>query len=186
MDEQKFAKQQQDDQLASDPNSLYADVLREEKVTNILQQINPDNLLTDIEHRIRGEKKDYTGQWVLISKTAKPISEELVANFISFLGCILNQNTSMSNFKEDEINNLMGMIIDWVKRDLVTNAKRYEIEGQYTEYDRIAYIICSTCFAVFKRALHGKEAGRVFKMMRVSESISPEKKNKLAENFKFW
>ena len=97
MDEQRFAQQQQDKQIENDPNAMYADVLREERATNILAQINPDNLLTDIEHRIRGEKKDMGGQWIVISTKGKKVSEELVANFISFLGSILNQNTSMSN-----------------------------------------------------------------------------------------
>ena len=92
----------------------------------------------------------------------------------------------MSNYKEAEINNLMEMITDWVKDDLVVNAAKYQIEGQYTEYNRIGHIICATCFAVFKRALHGKEASRIFKMMRMSENINPEKKSKFVENFKFW
>ena len=186
MDDQQFATQQQDKQIANDPQAMYADVMREERATNILAQINPDNLLTDIEHRIRGEKKDFTGQWVVISDKGKQVSEELVANFISFLGCILNQNTSMSNYKEKEINNLMELIADWVRNDLVVNAEKYGIEGQYTEYDRVGHIICATCFAVFKRALNGKEASRIFKMMRMSENISPEKKNKFIDNLKFW
>jgi len=186
MNEIDFAREQQDKQLAADPQAMYADAMREEKATNILAQINPDSLLTDIEHRIRGEKKDYTGQWVTIAKRKQPVSEELVATFISFLGSILNQNTSMSNFKEQEINNLMDMITSWVKRDLVVNAKKYNIEGEYTEYDRIAHIICATCFTVFKRALNGGEARRIFKMMRMNENINPEKKSKMMENFKFW
>jgi len=185
MDEQQFAREQQDKQISNDPNALYSDTIREEKATNILQQINPDNLLTDIEHRIRGEKKDYTGQWVVIS-SGFIVSEELVANFISFLGCILNQNTSMSNFKEKEVNNLMELITDWVKEDLVVNAKKYGIEGEYTEYNRVAHIICATCFAVFKRALNGREAARIFKMMRMNESINPQRQNKFGDNFKFW
>ncbi len=186
MDEQQFALKQQQTQIDSDPNAMYADAIREDKVTNILSQINPDNLLTDIEHRIRGEKKDYNGAWVRISTNSTPVSEELVSNFISFLGCILNQNTSMSNFREDEINNLMDMITSWVQRDLVVNAVKYKIEGNYTEYDRIGHIICATCFAVFKRALNGREAIRIFKMMRMQENISPEKQNKFKDNFKFW
>ena len=186
MDEVQFAREQQDKQLASDPQAMYADVMREEKASNILQQINPDGLLTDIEHRIRGEKKSYTGEWVTIAKEKQPVSEELVSTFISFLGSILNQNTSMSNFKEQEINNLMEMITSWVRRDLVVNAKRYGIEGDYTEYDRIGHIICATCFTVFKRALNGGESRRIFKMMRMNENINPEKKNKLMDNFKFW
>jgi len=187
MSEQDFARQQQDKQIANDPQTMYNDYMKEEKATNILAQINPDNLLTDIEHRIRGEKKDtVTQQWVQITKDGGHVSEELIANFISFLGSILNQNTSMSNFKEQEVNNLMEMITDWVKSDLVVNGKKYGIEGQYNEYDRVAHIICSTCFAVFKRALHGKEANRIFKMLRVSETLTPQKQNKLLDNFKFW
>jgi len=185
-EELQFAREQQDKQTASDPNAMYADMQREEKAINILAQINPDNLLTDIEHRIRGEKKSFNGQWVIISANKTPVSEELVSDFISFLGSILNQNTSMSNFKEGEVNNLMEMITDWVKDNLDVNSVRYGIEGNYTEYDRIAHIVCSTCFAVFKRALNGGESRRIFKMMRMNENINPERKNKLTDNFKFW
>ena len=62
-EEIQFAREQQDKQIANDPNAMYADMAREERATNILAQINPDNLLTDIEHRIRGEKKDVYGIW---------------------------------------------------------------------------------------------------------------------------
>ena len=182
----QFAQQQQDKEIANDPNAMYADVMREERATNILAQINPDNLLTDIEHRIRGEKKDFTGQWVSISEKSQNVSEELVSNFISFLGCILNQNTSMSNFKEQEINNMMELITDWVRTDLVVNAGNYGIEGNYTEYDRVGHIICATCFTVFKRALNGGEARRIFRMMKMNENISPQKESKFRDNFKFW
>ena len=186
MDEQQFANQQLEKQMANDPNAMYADNMREEKTINILSQINPDNLLTDIEHRIRGEKKDFTGQWVPIVKGREIVSEELIANFISFLGCVLNQNTSMSNFKEQEVNNLMEIIIDWVKSDLVVNAKNYGIEGDYTEYDRVGHIVCMTCLTVFKRALNGGESRKIFKMMKMNESINPQSKSKFTDNFKFW
>jgi len=184
--EAQLMQQQQQQQIANDPNALYADAIREEKVTNILQQINPDNLLADIEHRIRGEKKDF-GEWVAISDKAHPVSEELIADFISFLGCILNQNTSMSNFSPPEINNLMELIRNWVMQHLVVNAERYGIEGQYSEYDRIAHIICATCFTVLKRAQNGQESRRIFKIMKLIESNNPnERKKGFMDNFKFW
>lgn len=91
----------------------------------------------------------------------------------------------MSNFKEQEVNNMMEMITDWVKSDFVVNAGKYGIEGQYTEYDRIAHIICLSCFTVFKRALNGRESARIFKMLRVNETNSPQK-NKLMDNLAFW
>ncbi len=183
----EFYKQQQQEQIANDPNSLMADSMREEKVTNILQQINPDNLLSDIEHRIRGEKKDSTGEWVPISENAKPVSEELVADFISFLGSFLNQNTSMSNFSPAEINNLMELIRGWVMQHLVVNAEKYGIAGEYSEYDRIAHIICATCFTVLKRAQNGQESRRIFKIMKLTESNNQARgKGGMMDNFKFW
>ncbi|MHA1201358.1 MAG: hypothetical protein ACTSQ4_02400 [Candidatus Heimdallarchaeaceae archaeon] len=186
--EHQFYEKQQDKQIANDPNALYADNMREEKVNNILQQINPDNLVSDIEHRIRGEKKDiYSDQWVKISESAKPISEDLVSTFMSFLGSVLNQNTSMSNFSREEINNIMVVIIEWIRDDFLVNAKKYDIEGRYQEYDRIAHIICISCFAVFKRALNGQESRNIFRVLKITESSGQGgKKKSFTDNFRFW
>lgn len=112
-----------------DPNSLYADYMREEKTKNIIQQLNPDNLVEDIEHRIRGEKKNrFTGEWELINREAdkkSKISELLISRYISFLAGILNQNTSMSNYTSNEINNLMDMVVEHIKYDLSDNSEEY-------------------------------------------------------------
>ena len=187
MDEATLVQQQQDKALLADPQSIYADQMREEKVTNILQQINPDNLLAEIDQRLRGKKKNvFTHQWESISDDIKPVSELLIAKFVSYLGCVLNQNTSMSNFSASEINNLMELIIDWVKGDLVANAEVYEIEGQYTEYDRIGHIICTTCFTVFKRALNGQESKRIFNILRLHETTSQSTKGGFMDSLSFW
>jgi len=190
MQEDEYARalfDQQNKTIENDPNALYADTMREEKITNIIAQISPDNLLNEIEHRIRGEKKNhYTQEWERISPKSKPISEELVANFISFLGAVLNQNTSLSNFSAGEINNIMEIIIDWVKNDLTDNDITYGIQGRYMEMERIANIICLTCFTVLKRAQNGLEAGRMWKSLRVSETMGQPKKKGLMDAMKFW
>ncbi len=174
-------------QIENDPQAIYADTLRQEKTTNILQQLNPDNLLSDIEHRIRGEKKDYNGEWVPIANNKDIVSEELVAHFISFLGSILNQNTSMSNFSPPEINNIMSLISAWYVDHMIVNAPKYGIEGEYSEYDRIGHIICMNCFAVLKRAQNGQESRRIFKIMKLTESSNNNgKKGGMVDNFKFW
>lgn len=112
--------------VQQDPNALYADMIQEDRVKNIISQINPDLLCEDIEHRIRGEIKDrYTKEWKLISKQKKPVSELLISNYISFLGSILNQNTALSNFTSGEINNLMALIIEYLRDDLSDNDEEY-------------------------------------------------------------
>ncbi len=181
------AGQQQVEQ-PSDANALYADSIREEKVTNILSQINPDNLLADIEWRIRGYKKNsVTGEWEKINKNSPEINEQLVANFMSFLGSVLNQNTSMSNFSSGEINTIMEHIIEFIADDLTVNDKKYGILGDYQEMSRIANIVTMTVFAVLKRSMNGMEARRVFASLKITESLTqaPQQKGML-DAMKFW
>lgn len=185
--EEGLANQIVQQQAENDPNSIYADTLREDKISNFIQQINPDNLLVDIEHRIRGEKKNpYTLQWEPISAGQKPMSEALVVNFVSFLGSILNQNTSLSHFTANEINNIMEVIIEYIRDDLTDNDEEYEIVGDYTEMTRIGNILCISVFATLKQALNGNLARRVFSSLKVSASLTEEKKHGIKEAIQFW
>ena len=172
----------------SDTTSLYADAMREEKITNILSQINPDNLLADIEYRIRGYKKNtITLEWEKINKKSPDINEKLVANFMSYLGSVLNQNTSMSNFSGGEINTLMEHLIDFIADDLTSNDEHYGLVGNYQEMSRIGNIITMTVFAVLKRSQNGMEARRVFASLRISESLTQSPQNKgWSDALKFW
>lgn len=182
--DKQFDQSQQ--QIDNDPNAIYADTMREEKTSNLLNQINPDNLLTDIEHRIRGEKKDpYTHEWVK-NEHAKPVSEKLISNFVSFLGAILNQNTAMSNFSVDEINNMMQMIIKFVSIDLTLNDKEYGIEEDYSEMWRISNIICITCFATFKQAMNGSLSRRVFGSLKVAANLNDNQTGGIKDALMFW
>ena len=178
---------QTDTQLDNDPNAIYASEAREARTANILDQINPDNLLVDIEHRIRGEKKNpYSQEWEPISEKKIAISEDLIINFISFLGAILNQNVSMSNFSSNEINNMMEMIITYVASDLTVNDEKYGIQGNYNEMSRIANIICITCFATFKQAMNGSLSRRVFGSLKMDASLVNDPKKGFGEALRFW
>ena len=87
LNEEDIVKKQLDQsqqQIDNDPASIQADVMREDRVQNLLEQLNPDNLMSDIEHRIRGEKKDiYSGRWVPMTDNQKPVSEKLISNFMN-------------------------------------------------------------------------------------------------------
>lgn len=171
-----------------DANALYADNAREEKITNILAQINPDNLLADIEYRIKGYKKNtLSGQWEKIDKSSKDINANLVADFMSFLSSVLNQNTSMSNFSATEINSIMEHIIEFIADALTTNDQKYGLVGDYQEMSRIGNIISMTVFSVLKRAQNGMEARRIFSALKINETLTQAPQNKsLTDALKFW
>ena len=256
-----FERSMMNEQIENNPNSVYADAMREEKVTNVIAQLNPELLLEEIEHRIRGEKRDpLTKQWMPISKEGNLVSEELVQNYISFLNVYLTQNNSLSNFSADEINNIMGLVIDYVKDDLSDNAEKYglthkkEIEVKttvrilkkvtkqevyyteqvnkpnvfsrtilrkkptvtkipnyrvitcmeetpvvtidkedvseemtdYNQFTRIGHIVCQSTFSVLKQAQNGMLASRVFKALRVNETLSQGGQKSKLDFLKFW
>jgi len=107
------------------PNQMMYDSMNEEKIVNVISQLNPDNLLSDIEYRLRGYKKNhFTGNWERL-KGHREISEILIARFISFLGGILNDNTRFSNYGTQEINNIMEQIIEFIRDDLTDNDELY-------------------------------------------------------------
>lgn len=132
--EMAFQERMQDRQNIGDPNAVYADSMREEKIKNVIAQLNPELLLVDIEHRIRGEKKDpVTGVWSPIGPEGRKVNELLVQNYISFLNVYLTQNNSLSNYTAQEINNIMGTVIDYIRDDLSDNAEVYGL----TKKDKI-------------------------------------------------
>ena len=87
-----------------------------------------------------------------------------------------------------EINNIMDLVIEYVRDDLTDNDEKYNLVGKYTEMTRIATIICFTVFSVLKQAMNGMLSRRVFSSLRVTESTMPNqpKKRTLADSFKFW
>lgn len=228
--EMNFQREMQNEQIENSPNTIYADSLREEKVRNVIAQLNPELLLEEIEHRIRGEKRNYyTDEWESISKEGKIISEDLVQNYVSFLNAYLTQNNSLSNFSPDEINNIMHVIIEYIQNDLSDNAEKYglttkkvikmpgfgnrlirsitpegyvsvryekipiEIEipvgeelTDYNEFNRIGHIVCQSTFAVLKQAQNGMLASRIFRALRVSETLNQGPQKSKLDFLKFW
>lgn len=175
-------------QQENDPQALYADSMREEKVANVIAQLDPSNLLEEIEHRLRGEKFNKSNQeWEPIGNISIAINEILISRLMSFLGSVLNQNTTLSNYSINEINNRMELVIDYIRDDLSDNDSEYNLEGDYTEMTRIGMIICETVSSVFRRALNGMESRRIFNALKVTESLTqaPQKQT-MKEALQFW
>lgn len=190
-------------------DSIYSGLMTQKKIENILQQINPENLIVEIEHRIKGYRKDeYTQQWVQITKDQKPISEELISNFITFLASFLNNNTSMTNLSEKEINKIMYAVIEYIVDDLQTNGERYKLGynrkvkiynrmkdkyyfvdkfvPDYSEWSRIALIIESSVFFTLKRALNGSEARRILSSLSIGEQYRGNQQPSKGGILEFW
>lgn len=174
-------------QIPLSQDEMYANLIQEERVRNIISQISPDNQLYEIEMRIKGYRKDIlTGQWVKIDPDTPEPSPLLIGRFISYLSSLLNQNTSISNLSENQINKLMALVIEYIVDDLDANAGEYGLYTEYTERTRIGHIILNSVFMVLNRALNGQEARRMWGTLNVTESYMPEKRGGFMDALKFW
>lgn len=169
-------------------DELYANAIQEDRIKNIISQLDPENQLKEIEMRIRGYKKNFfTQEWEKIDPNSPEPPRLLVARFISYLSSLMNQNTTQSNLSDRQINALMAMSIAYITDELDSNANIYLLENNYTERTRIGHIMLNSMFMVLNRALNGQEAKRMWKAMSLSETFNPEQhKNKLADSLMFW
>jgi len=184
-------QEQYQEQAFTEPVSsdeIYANVMQEERVKNIIAQTSPDNQLTDIEWRIKGYKKNiYTQQWEKIDLKFEEPSPVLVGRYITFLSSVLNDNTRFTNLDSGEINKIMNHIIEWLVDDIDVNAQEYKLGSNYTERTRICNILLSQVFLVLKRSQNGMESRRIWASISMNESINQQpKKAGLMEALKFW
>lgn len=178
---QEFIDNPYDQAVGKDytPDDIYAQGMQEERVRNIIAQISPDTQLGEIELRIRGYRKDtLTGEWKVIDKDSKEVSPKLVSRYISYLGSILNQNTSMSNLNSVQVNKIMKLVIEYLSDDMDANAEEYGFAEEYTERTRIGHIILNSTFMVLNRALNGSEARRIWKALSLTESYNPSNESR--------
>jgi len=168
-------------------DELYANAVQEERIKNVISQLDPENQLKDIEMRIRGYKKNpMTQEWEKIDPKSPEPPRLLVSRFISYLSSIMNQNTTQGNLSENQINNLMKLAIEYVADELDSNAGLYQLENNYTERTRIGHILLNSMFFTLCRSLNGKEAQRMWKSLSLVESMNQQPKNKLTDALKFW
>lgn len=166
-------------------DEVYANVMQEERVKNIIEQSSPDNQLVEIQWRIRGYVKDsVTKQWKKILKEAPEPNPILVGRYISYLSSLLNDNTRWSNLSSDEINGIMNQAIEWLTDDLDQNAKIYGLEYDYSERTRIGHIILNSTFIGIKRAQDGSEVRKIFNSLSMIENNSPQKKEGFMDTIK--
>jgi hypothetical protein len=160
-------------------DSVYAQILNEDRVRNTIAQTSPDNQLAEIEFRIRGFKKNiFTNQWEKINPDSESINNLLVERYISYLSSLLNDGTRYTNLSSMEINNIMFQMIEWLVDDLKSNSDKYKIHGDYSERTRIGHILLNHTFIVLKRSQDGREATRIWKALNLNEQINSQGQQK--------
>ena len=61
-----------------------------------------------------------------------------------------------------------------------------EEQTDYNKFTRIGHIVCQSTFSVLKQAQNGMLASRIFKALRVNETLNGGEKKSKMDFLKFW
>jgi len=185
--QEQMIPQEQYQSVPVSSDELYANAVQEDKIKNIISQLDPENQLKEIEMRIRGYKKNvFTRDWEKIDADAPEPPKLLISRFISYLSSIMNQNTTQGNLSDRQINALMSQAINYIADELDGNSTIYNLDGNYTERTRIGHIMLNSMFFTLNRSLNGQEGKRMWKAMSLSDNLTQDNKSKFSDALQFW
>jgi len=172
----------------------------EEEVKNIVAQIDPQRILDNLNHALKGEYySKEQGGWI-------KIGEPLINNagrgwIISFFTSIMNNASTMGTITEQQFSYLMEGVINTVTREFrcnlekfgfVSHSKKYK-EGVYenkgtpdtSRMSTISEMIYQRTLIIYSRSIKGTESKRVFGSLKMSDNLGygggysqpPQKKN---------
>jgi len=163
-----------------------AEYMGEEEVTNIVGQIDPQRILDNLNHSLKGEYYNKEeGAW-------EKVGDELVNTacrgwIISYLTALMNNASTMGVIQEQQLSSLMEGVIKSVTREFKCNLEKFGFvpPGKYydkeiyenkgtpntSRMDSIAEMIYQRAFLILTRSLKGTESSKIFRSLSMSDQM---------------
>lgn len=171
-----------------------------EEIRNIVGQIDPQRILDNLNHALKGEyfAKDQ-GRWVKVGDAL--INDAGRGWIISFFTSIMNNASTMGTIDEKQFSYLMEGIIKTITREFRCNLEKFGFvppgkgyaKGEYenkgspdtSRMDTITEMAYQRALIIYSRSLKGSESKRVFGSLKMSDSMGtqPEKKGWVGKLF---
>ena len=158
----------------------------EEDITNIVGQIDPQRILDNLNHSLKGEYYNKEqGEW-------EKVGDELVNTscrgwIVSYLTALMNNASTMGILQEAQLSALMEGVIKSVTREFKCNLEKFGFvpAGKYytkqnyenkgtpntSRMDSIAEMIYQRAFLILTRSLKGTESSRIFRSLSMNDQM---------------
>ena len=159
----------------------------EEEVKNIVGQIDPQRILDNLNHSLKGEYYNKEkGAWEKVG--GELANDECRGWVISYFTHILNNASTMGFITKQQFSNLMEEVIDAVTREFKCNlekfgfvppSKRYK-HGEYenkgpvdsSRMNSISGMIYKNAFLIYSRSVEGAESKRIFRSLTMADPLT--------------
>lgn len=180
----QYQYQYQDEGIGQPMLPMYDNT--EASVTNIVGQIDPQQIIDNLDHALKGEQWNKESvQW--IASGSPLVNDDCRNTIINYLTPVLTNVATMGHIDERRLSFFMEGIIEAIRRMFVTNLERFgfvDMGEKYAEkiyYNRgtpdsarmtlVADMIYRTCFLVMSRSVKGVESYRVFKSLTMQDNL---------------
>lgn len=168
------------------PMGVIPNYTQEEEVKNIVGQIDPQRILDNLNHALKGEYYvKERGEWANLGEPL--INDAGRAWIISYFTSVMNNASTMGIISEKQFSFLMEGVIGVVNKNFRCNLEKFGFvppshgyeKGDYenkgspdtARMDAIAEMIYQRAFLIYSRSLKGTESNRIFRSLKMADTM---------------
>jgi len=158
-------------------------------VDNIVEQINPQNIIDNFDHALKGEYYDKEkGIWAMNASGKKMVNDNCRGALISFLTGIMNNASTMGIIDKNQLSFLMEGVIESINRMFVVNLEEFGFvpkgigynKGEYenkgtpdsARMTMVSNMIFAITFLIYSRSLNGMESRKIFSSLSMTDQLN--------------
>jgi len=159
----------------------------EEEITNIVGQIDPQRILDNLNHSLKGEYfNKEKGEW---EKVGAELANDACRGWvISYFTHIMNNASTMGILSEKQLSAFMEEIIMAVTREFKCNLEKFGFVPKGKGYDKKEYenkgpvdssrmnsisgMIYKNALIIYSRSLKGTESSKIFRSLTMSDPMA--------------
>ena len=167
---------------------MYPSYTPESSISNIVGQIDPNTIIDNLNHSLKGEFYDKEkGIW-LMNPSGVPLVNDACRGFIiSYVTGVMNNNSTMAIISQQQLGFLMESIIEEINKEFICNLESFGFvppgpgyaNGQYenkgtpdsARMTSVSGMIFRAIFSCYTRSLNGMESKKIFSSLRMTDGL---------------
>lgn len=161
----------------------------EGSISNIVGQIDPQGIVDNINHSLKGEFYDKEKCMWILNPTKEPLVNDACRGFvISYITGVMNNNSTMAIITQQQLGFLMESVIEEVGKEFVCNLEKfgfvkpgigfnnkcYDNKGtpDSSRMSSVCGIIFRAVFSCYTRSINGMESKKIFSSLNMTDNLN--------------
>ena len=161
----------------------------EAEINNIVGQINPQTIIDNLDHALKGEQfSKEQAAWVMNASGKALVNDSCRGAIISYITGLLTNNSTMAIITKDQLSGIMESVIETIERMFVVNLEEFGFVPNGKGYNKrefenkgvpdtarmtmVSNMIYVVVFLVLTRALDGMESRKIFGSLSMADTMN--------------